>query len=43
MPNKDTLFEKLWYPSKLNSYHVASIVFATATFVVVVALTIWPS
>lgn len=41
--NHDTLFEKLWYPSRLNVYHAISITFSLATLVVIIAFTIWPS
>ncbi len=40
--NPDTLFEKFWYPSRLNAYHAAAIAVSAATLVVVIALTIWP-
>ena len=43
MAKNDTLFEKLWYPSKLNVYHAISITFSAAALVVVIAFTIWPS
>jgi hypothetical protein len=40
MENNDTLFEKLWYPSKLNALHVFSAVFAVATLVVAIVLAV---
>ena len=35
--NDDTLFEKLWYPSRLNGYHLAAFILAAVGLAVAVA------
>ena len=34
MGKKDTLSEKLWYPSRLNMFHAIAVVFALTTLAV---------
>lgn len=36
---EDTLAEKLWYPSKINGYHITGVLVAVVSFVVVLGVT----